>query len=299
MNSKKRFEKILSDIKSVKIQGARNIAKAALYAYHLNPTDEARKKLLNARPTEPMLFNVMNRIKTQSHEKILYHFDEAQEKINPAVFKVIKNRDVIFTHCRSTNVLNSLFYAKKKGKKFEVYNTETRPLFQGRKTAQELKKHGIKVTMFVDSAFGVALMKEQGTKKTNKIFIGADALLKNGVINKIGSGVIAKIAKLEKIPLYVIADSWKFSKDNIPAEQRNLNEVWDKVPKNIKLKNPAFEFVPKENITKIISELGVLNYREFVRRLEKKNNYLNNYFLPTNSLTFFIIFVSSYSSLYF
>ena len=271
MNSKKRFEKILSDIKSVKIQGARNIAKAALYAYHLNPTDEARKKLLNARPTEPMLFNVMNRIKTQSHEKILYHFDEAQEKINPAVFKVIKNRDVIFTHCRSTNVLNSLFYAKKKGKKFEVYNTETRPLFQGRKTAEELKKHGIKVTMFIDSALGVAIEKENKKDKifSNKVFIGADALLKNGVINKVGSGVIAKIAKIEKIPVYVIADSWKYSRKGVPVEQRNLNEVWDKAPKKIKIKNPAFEFVPKKYITKIISEFGTLSYDEFLRKVRK------------------------------
>ena len=275
MSNNKKFNKILQDIKSVKIQGARNIAKAALFAYQLNPSEESRKKLLKARPTEPMLFNIMNRVENQSYEKILYHFDEAQEKINSSVFRLIKNRDVIFTHCHSTNVVNALIYAKKKGKKFEVYNTETRPLFQGRKTAQELKKNGIKVTMFVDSAFGVALMKEQGTRKTNKIFIGADALLENGVINKIGSGVIAKIAKLEKIPLYVLADSWKFSKENIAVEQRNFSEVWDKAPKNIKIKNPAFEFVPKENITKIISELGVLSYDKFAKKVSNNLPSLN------------------------
>jgi len=275
MGNNKKFNKILQDIKSVKIQGARNIAKAALFAYQLNPSEESRKKLLKARPTEPMLFNIMNRVENQSYEKILYHFDEAQEKINSSVFRLIKNRDVIFTHCHSTNVVNALIYAKKKGKKFEVYNTETRPLFQGRKTAQELKKNGIKVTMFVDSAFGVALMKEQGTRKTNKIFIGADALLENGVINKIGSGVIAKIAKLEKIPLYVLADSWKFSKENIAVEQRNFSEVWDKAPKNIKIKNPAFEFVPKENITKIISELGVLSYDKFAKKVSNNLPSLN------------------------
>jgi translation initiation factor 2B subunit (eIF-2B alpha/beta/delta family) len=139
-------------------------------------------------------------------------------------------------------------------RKFEVYNTETRPLFQGRKTAQELKKAGIKVTMFVDSALGVALSKEQGTKKATKVFLGADALLKKGVINKVGSEVIARIAKQEKIPVYVIADSWKFTKKKIPLENRKLNEVWDKAAKGIKIKNPAFEFVKKKYVTKVITE---------------------------------------------
>src|SRR3989338_10247674 len=196
MNKKKELNKIIKDINEIKIQGARNIARMAFYAYNLIPTKISKNKLINSRPTEPMMQNVLKMAQKKiSKEKILKHFDKSQEKINEDVFKLIKNNKVIFTHCHSTNVVNALIYAKKKGKKFEVYNTETRPLFQGRKTAQELKKHGIKVTMFVDSAFGVALMKEQGTKKTNKIFIGADALLKKGVINKIGSGVIAKIAK--------------------------------------------------------------------------------------------------------
>ena len=113
MNNKKRFEKILSDIKNLKIQGARNIAKAALYAYSIYPEKDARQKLISARPTEPMLFNVMERIENQSYKKILFHFDHAQEKINHIVMKTIKNRDVIFTHCHSTNVINALIHAKK------------------------------------------------------------------------------------------------------------------------------------------------------------------------------------------
>ena len=36
----KRVDKVVKDIKSVKIQGARNIAKAALKVYHLNQTKE-------------------------------------------------------------------------------------------------------------------------------------------------------------------------------------------------------------------------------------------------------------------
>ncbi len=281
MNKKKVFDKIVQDIKQIKIQGARNIAMASLKAYSLIPTKNSKEVLLNSRPTEPMMQNVLEIAESKKipPEKILKHFDDAQNKINKNVFRLIKNNSIIFTHCHSTNAINSLIYAKKKGKKFEVYNTETRPLFQGRKTAEELKRAGIKVTMFIDSALGVALGGEQKTgnfltssssrksrtKDTNIIFLGADALLKNGIINKIGSGLISKIAKFEKIPIYIIADSWKFTKNKIQIEQRNLNEVWDKAPKNVKIRNPAFEFVDKKYISGIVSELGVMKYKGFVR----------------------------------
>lgn len=255
-SKRKKFNKIAKDIKEVKIQGARNVAKKALYAYNLIPTKKSKKKLLSLRPTEPMLMNVLDKMDNEPYEKILKHFDQAQDKINKKVFKLIKNGDVIFTHCHSTNVTNALIYAKNKGKKFEIYNTETRPLFQGRKTAKNLRKHKIKVTMFVDSAAMIAMTKKQGTKKVDKVFFGADALLKNGIINKVGSGMFAQIAKDNKIPVYIIADSWKFSPKKIKLEERHFKEVWEKLPKKskIKIENPAFEFVPNKLITKVVSD---------------------------------------------
>ena len=269
MNNKKRFNQIARDIKDIKIQGARNIAKAALEAYSLFPSKKTKHKLLFLRPTEPMMQNVLDMAEKKSIKEIQKHFDEAQQKINKAVLRLIRNNDVIFTHCHSTNVVNALVYAKNKGKKFEVYNTETRPLFQGRKTARELRKAGIKVTMFVDSALGIALSKEQGTKKATKVFLGADALLKKGIINKVGSGVIARIARQEKIPLYIIADSWKFTKKKISLENRKLNEVWDKAPKGIKIKNPAFEFIKRKYISGIVTERGLERYGEFIAKRQK------------------------------
>lgn len=271
MNNKKRFDKICKDIQSIKIQGARNIAKAGLIAYTISPNIYSKKKLLSLRPTEPMLEKVLNLADKITYKQILTHFTLAQENINKHVFKLIKNNDTIFTHCHSTNVVNALIYAKKHGKKFEVYNTETRPLFQGRKTARELKKANIKVTMFIDSALGVALSKTKNNEiqKVNKVFLGADALTKNGIINKIGSKVIADIAKIQKIPIYIIADSWKYTNKKVPLENRELNEIWDKAPKNIKIKNPAFEFIPKNLINKTITELGVLSYSQFLKTVEK------------------------------
>ena len=268
LTKKKRFDKIVSDIKKVKIQGASSIAKAALEAYSLFPNRKTRKILLDSRPTEPMMEKVLEMAEKYPYGKTMDHFPYAQEKINNSVLKLIKNDKVIFTHCHSTNVSKALIYSHKKGKRFEVYTTETRPLYQGRKTASELRKAGIKVTIFVDSSLGIALSWKQGFKKVNRVLLGADALLKSGIINKIGSELVARIAGEEKVPFYIVADSWKFTKKKVPIEQRNLNEVWDKAPSNIKIRNPAFEFINKKYIEGIVTELGLMTYSKFVKSME-------------------------------
>ncbi len=263
-----RFKKIVEDIKNIKIQGAADVAKAALTAYKLMPTELSKTILLHSRPTEPMMHHVLELAeKNFSYSKIAEHFEEAQNKINKSILSLIKNKNIIFIHCHSTNVIKSLIYCKKKGKNFEVYNTETRPLFQGRKTAKDLASSKIKITMSVESAIDDVLSGEQGFKKPNFVFLGADALLKEGIINKIGSELIAKIALQNKIPVYIIADSWKFTKARISLEQRDINEVWDKAPKGVKIKNPAFEFVNKKYISGIITEFGLMKYDKFVNEM--------------------------------
>jgi len=265
------FEQIYKAIKEVRIQGARNIAKAALLVYYSNPTKNVKKKLIGLRPTEPMLVNVLNLADKKSKGYILRHFDEAQNKIDNFVFKVIKNNSKILTHCHSTNVVNALVYAKKKGKKFEVFNTETRPLFQGRKTAKELAKARVKVTMITDNSAGDALEKGGSLKKVDFLFLGADALLKNGdVINKIGSNMFAEIAHANKVPVYIIADSWKFSRRPVKIEERGHKEIWKNATKNVKIKNPVFETVKAKYITKIITELGILKPGTFVKKVSNE-----------------------------
>lgn len=267
---KRIFNEIIQDIKDIKIQGARNIAKKALYAYLLIPTKRSKKKLLSLRPTEPLLRNVLGKTKENSYDEIMGYFDNTQKKINQLMLKIIKNNDVIFTHCHSSTVSKALVYTKKKGKKFEIYATETRPLYQGRKTIMEMRKAGIKATFFIDSAAQVALTEKQGTKKATKFFIGADALLKDGIVNKIGSSMFVHIAHENKIPVYIFAGSWKFTPRPVKMEQRSLKEIWKKAPSKIKIKNPAFSFVPKKYIKVIVSEFGILPYDRFLKRLEDK-----------------------------
>jgi len=256
-----KFSKICKDIKDIKIQGAENVAKYGLIAYSLKPGKETIKKLLSLRPTEPLLKNILNYAQKNSVKKALNLLKENEKKIVKNGVKLIKNNSIIFTHCHSSTVINILKEAKKQGKKFQVYNTETRPLFQGRKTALELNKARIKVINLVDSAAEFAI------KKSNIMLIGADAILKNGsIINKIGSGLFAETSYNHNVPVYVAANSLKYSNKDVKIEERNFKEIWNN--KKIRIYNPAFEIIDKKYVKGIISELGILKIKDFLRRVK-------------------------------
>jgi len=188
--------------------------------------------------------------------------------------KFIRNGFGVLTHCNAGalatagqgTALSVMFEAQKKGRRFEVYADETRPLLQGaRLTAWELQRAGIKVTVICDNMAGF-LMK-QG--KIHAVITGADRIAANGdTANKIGTYSISVLAKHHAIPLYIAAPSSTFdlsleSGDQIPIEERNASEItWigDKhiAPENVGVYNPAFDVTPAQNIAAIITERGLI-----------------------------------------
>lgn len=261
------IQKTISDIKSLRIQGATNIALSAAKVYASNPSKKLKKTLISSRPTEPALFNILNQI-DQGHtlNEIIFHLEVCQNTINQLIYKLVKNNSTIYTHCHSSTVVKALISLKKKGRRFQVNNTETRPMLQGQKTAKELAKHNIKVNFFVDSAFNETI------KSSDLIFLGADAILNLGVLNKIGSATIAHLAKLHKKPVYILANSWKYYSKNIKIEERNSDEVWKNPPKKVNVRNPAFDTIQLSEITRIISELGILKPKLFLKKAFKLQN---------------------------
>jgi len=261
------FSQICSKIKSVRIQGATNIAKAAIKAYSIKPTKKSKEILINLRPTEPMLRNSLNILEKSSKESVLNHFSNSQEFINHYVARIIPQNAVVFTHCHSNTLVQALI-ATHKSKKFSVINTETRPLNQGHLTASQLSKAGINVTMSIDSAM------LEDIEKSDVVLLGADAVTKKGILNKVGSASIARIAKDCKKPLYIVTDSWKFSPHKVQIERRSPREIWSRSPKNVKIQNYSFDLIPPKQIAAVISEFGPLSYKKFLKEVKKSfKNY--------------------------
>ena len=80
--------------------------------------------------------------------------------------------------------------------------------------------------------------------------------------------MFAEIAYDKKKPVYIVADSWKYTK-HIKLEERDFHEVWKTSNKKIKIKNPAFEKIESRYIKAIISELGILRLDDFVKMIKE------------------------------
>jgi ribose 1,5-bisphosphate isomerase len=297
------FENVVENIKSLKIQGAEEVARHAVKALSqivhkskahsakelLAELTYARKLLLDARPTEPCMRNALNYVlKTVDQTDLIRlahdldsrishvqeYFEAAERSIAEIGVKKIKNDMVVFTHCHSSTVMLILAKAKQSGLRFEVHNTETRPVFQGRTTAQELSALGVKVSHYVDSAVRLAM------KKSDVFLFGADAIQSDGkIINKIGTELFLEIAQRYDIPSYCCAVSWKFDPLTVygidePIENRRKDEVWPHAPKNVTIMNPAFEVVDPSLVTGVISELGVYRPEVFVDEVRRTQPWL-------------------------
>lgn len=296
------FNQTCKKIKELKIQGATNVAVSAVDALNsliqkskansrtkiLEEIEAGRKKLFGLRATEPMMRNFLNFVQARAAmgrdakevkaeakraaKEALMMKTAAKEAIVRIGAGLIEEGSIVYTHCHASTVTAILKEAAKT-KKFEVYNTETRPMFQGRITAAELAKAKIPVTHFVDSAVKFAL------RKADVMLIGADAITPMGVYNKIGSGLFAELARKYDTPVYVCSVSWKFDPESVfgheeVIEDRNSKEIWDKAPKGVRVSNHAFERVSPEHVTAIISELGVYSLDSFIEETKKKYRWM-------------------------
>lgn len=277
------YSETISKIKSLEIQGAENIAIAAVKAFaeKLKETQDIEKlktyicELESLRETEPALKNTLHycllNFKNDKNvaETVINYFKSAKALIAEIGAKKIHDGMVVFTHCHASTVTKILIKAWQDGKRFTVRNTETRPRYQGRKTAEELAKAGIPVIHCVDSAGRLAL------KECDLFLFGADAITAEGnVVNKIGTTMFAEFAALYQIPVYSCTNSWKFDPATIggadePIEERDCKEVWETPPAGVKIINPAFEVTQADKINGIITELGVFKPETLVIEIKK------------------------------
>lgn len=190
---------------------------------------------------------------------------------------LVKPGDGILTHCNAGKLAASrygtatapIYLGQERGYGFHVYADETRPLLQGaRLTAFELLSAGVDVTLICDNMSGMVM--KQG--KVNAVFVGCDRVAANGdTANKIGTSVVATVAKHYGVPFYVCAPTSTIDWDtptgaDIVIEERKPEEVTDMwyqhpmAPAGVKVFNPAFDVTDAELITGIVTEYGVASY---------------------------------------
>lgn len=199
---------------------------------------------------------------------------------------LIPDGATVLTHCNAGALATAGDYgtalgvirgARDAGKKIAVIADETRPFLQGlRLTAWELAKDDIPVTVITDNMAG-HVMK---SGKVDAVVVGADRIAANGdTANKIGTYMVAVLAREHNIPFYVAAplttlDLSLKSGEEIPIEERDEKEIthireYQLAPDGVNVHNPAFDVTPNHLIAAIITDKGVARppYTEALKQL--------------------------------
>jgi methylthioribose-1-phosphate isomerase len=293
-------------IRAMVVRGAPAIGCAAAYGVALEALalagasraefdagmEQAFTILAASRPTAVNLFWALKRMRTVWHEGghrtgvelAAALLAEAHEglaediRINRAMgafgAELLADGARVLTHCNAGalataghgTALGVIRSAVEAGKRISVIADETRPFLQGaRLTAWEMVQENIPVTLITDNMAGHLM----SLGEVDAVVVGTDRVAANGdVANKIGTYMVAVLARRHGIPFYVacplstidlaIADGGA-----IPIEERAVEEVtgfrdcqW--AAKGVKVRNPAFDVTPAELVSGLITEKGVV-----------------------------------------
>jgi methylthioribose-1-phosphate isomerase len=285
----RRAVQVVEAIRSMAVRGAPLIGVAAAYGMAL-AAREARARaeferlagrLREARPTAVNLAWAVDRVLAATggrpdsatalrEARAIHREDEALcERMGEVGARLIRRGAGVMTICNTgalaTAGIGTAFaaFVKARGKRPTIYALETRPRLQGaRLTMWELRKAGLRGALVCDSA-AASLMREG---RIDVAITGADRIAANGdTANKIGTYMLAVLARAHGVPFYVAAPYSTFdwgarTGADIPIERRDPDEVLGPLGlsgRGIRALNPAFDVTPARLIRGFVTDRGL------------------------------------------
>ncbi|XP_023943571.1 translation initiation factor eIF-2B subunit alpha [Bicyclus anynana] len=182
---------------------------------------------------------------------------EARGKVAKQALPFISDGCKILTHSRSRVVLQAMLEAAEDNKRFEVFVTMSCPDNSGERMHKELVAAGIEATLILDSAVGYIM------EQVDIVMLGAEGVTESGgIINKIGTYTLAMAALELKKPVYVLTESFKFSRV-YPLNQRDIPKEFKYLSSalksgNLSKQHPLVDYTPPAYITLLFTDLGIL-----------------------------------------
>ena len=173
---------------------------------------------------------------------------------------VIQDGATVMTHSLSDSVLRTLRAVARQRKSIQVIASESRPLFEGRRTLEAASELGFSSQLIPDAAMASRV------KDATIALVGADAILPSGAfVNKTGTCLLALAADRFGVPLYVAAETTKVDPRTIEGHppilgERSPEELirgWT-LPRGVTVWNRFFELTPGELVEAYITEAGLV-----------------------------------------
>ena len=157
----------------------------------------------------------------------------------------------VLTHDYSSTVLEAIEQSVMDGNHLEVYVTEARPRYLGRKTARVLGgMDRVDATLLVDGAAGTVL------EDCDRVVVGMDCIVGDTLYNRVGTYPIAATAADVGVPVTVIGSSDKlidggFAFEN---ERRSPSEVMREPAEGFAIENPAYDATPTRLLDSVVTD---------------------------------------------
>lgn len=193
-----------------------------------------------------------------------------RDRISLYALEFIQDDAVIIVHSYSRVVLNLLLKAAAANRRFTVMVTEARPNVRGVRAANVLAQNGIPATVILDSAIGHFM------GKASLVLVGAEGVVENGgIVNQIGTFMLAVMAKAMGVPFYAVVESYKFVRSFplsqydlpsyqsgtllFPAQQQLMADGGDQQSCSLLEPNhPSVDYTPPHYISLLFTDLGIL-----------------------------------------
>ncbi|QFU83519.1 translation initiation factor eIF-2B [Natronorubrum aibiense] len=159
----------------------------------------------------------------------------------------------LLTHDYSSTVLEAIEQAVEAGKSFDVYITEARPRYIGRKTARALAEiDDVDATLITDSAHGVYL------EECDRVVVGMDCIVDDTLYNRVGTFPIAATASQLDVPVTVLGSASKIVSEGFVFENefRTGSEVMPEPADGFAVENPAYDATPVSLLESVITDEG-------------------------------------------
>jgi translation initiation factor eIF-2B subunit delta len=231
--------------------------------------------LKRANPSHASLHNAQRDIVTAVTDADPESVEDAQAVLADAIDRVVdrvenakseaaKNGAEIFddgmtvlTHDYSSTVLEAIELAAREGKHLDVYVTEARPRYLGRKTARVLAGvDRVDPHLIVDSAAGHFLAE------CDRVVTGMSCIAEDTLYNRIGTYPIAAAAADVGVPVTVVGSGAKIIEGGFAFENeiRSPSEVMREPAEGFSVENPAYDATPTTLLDTVVTDEGVRQF---------------------------------------
>lgn len=247
----------------------RDFATVEEYVRSLSRNSSALRR---AQPSHASLHNTQREIVSRVEDGAFETIEAAKTETESAIEAVVESVETakhgaaanaveflpdgatVLTHDYSSTVVEAIELAAREGHHLDVYVTEARPRYLGRKTARTLAEiDRVDTTLIVDGAAGHYL------DDCDRVLLGMSSIVDDELYNRVGTLPIAATAAEFAVPVSVVGASEKRIEDGFIFENefRSSSEVMREPAEGFDIGNPAYDTTPLHLLDAVITESGI------------------------------------------